>query len=86
VPKSTIESRTLRRAAEILGGRMKLAMRLQVPLLDLDRWLAAEEKVPDIYFLRAVDIVTGQSAIEPSDPVGMLPPQSGKKPGDTPPR
>ena len=76
--KSTIESRTLRRAAEILGGRMKLAMRLQVPLLELDRWLAAEEKVPDIYFLRAVDIVTGQSAIEPSDPVGMPPPAHEK--------
>ena len=80
--KSTIESRTLQRAVEILGGRLKLAKRLQAPLLELDRWLAGEERPPHIFFLRAVDVVLYQDVIEPSEPGEIRPwnAPSGSKP------
>ena len=71
--QSTIESRTLGRAAELLGGRAALARRLQVPLDTLDRWLAAEERPPNVYFLRAVDIVLYNDVIEPSSPGDVRP-------------
>ena len=71
--KSTIESRTLQRAVEILGGRLPLAKRLQAPLMELDRWLAGDEKPPHIYFLRAVDVVLYQDVIEPSEPGEIRP-------------
>ncbi len=71
--RSTIESRTLEKAAEVLGGRRELAKHLQVPLLELDKWLVGAETPPHIYFLRAVDVVLYQDSIEPSAP-GDAPP------------
>lgn len=65
---TSIESRTLGRAAELLGGRAALARRLQVPLDTLDRWLSGEERPPNVYFLRAVDVVLYNDVIEPSCP------------------
>ena len=64
--KSTIESRTLVRAAEILGGVHKLAKHLQVPIGTLQAWLEGEERAPNIYFLRAVDVVLYADVVEPS--------------------
>ena len=66
--KSTIESRTLARAAELLGGNAALAKRLRVPLDTLICWLAGDERPPNIYFLRAVDVVLYNDVIEPSNP------------------
>ena len=40
--------------------------------MELDRWLAGDDVPPNIYFLRAVDIVLQQDSIEPSVP-GDLP-------------
>ncbi len=77
--KSTLESRTLGKAAEVLGGRSRLARHLQVPLLELDKWLAGEETPPHIYFLRAVDVVLYQDSIEPSLP-GDAPPEKNAPP------
>ena len=78
--KQTIESRTLHRAAEILGGVNKLAKNLHVPLDTLEHWLAGEERVPNIYFLRAVDVVLYTDVIEPSCP-GEARPWSGASGG-----
>ncbi len=55
--RSTIESSTLQRAAQLLGGQPMLAKELQVPVMVLDRWLSGEEQPPRNYFLRAVDLV-----------------------------
>ena len=66
--KSTIESRTLQKAAEVLGGRLRLARRLQVPVIDLEKWLTGEERPPRIYFFQAVDLIVEQDAQEHSLP------------------
>jgi hypothetical protein len=63
---STIESRTLRRASEILGGPTRLARHLQVPLDTVTAWLEGVERPPNVYFLRAVDVVLYMDVIEPS--------------------
>ena len=65
-------SRTLQRAAEILGGRDKLSRELRVPVKELDRWIAEEAEPPRGVFLRAVDIVLEETpapgSSEPGDP------------------
>jgi len=68
---ASVVSRTLQRAAELLGGRAKLSKHLRVPAKDLDRWIADESEPPKGVFLRAVDIVleeTRPPESEPGDP------------------
>jgi hypothetical protein len=55
-------SRTLQRAAEILGGRDRLSRQLRVPARELDRWIAEEAEPPRGVFLRAVDIVLEETS------------------------
>ena len=50
-------SRTLRRALEILVSKERLAAVLDVPLQDLDKYLAGETSLPYQAFLTALDIV-----------------------------
>lgn len=52
-----VYARTLRRAAQIVGGVNELAVRLQVPSEDVVLWSQAQKAVPLEVFLRAVDIV-----------------------------
>jgi hypothetical protein len=54
----TVYARTLRRAAEIVGGDGELAVKLRVTPSHLALWLADAEKPPIDIFLRAVDVVT----------------------------
>lgn len=69
---ASVVSRTLQRAAEVLGGRDKLSRELRVPARDLDRWIAEEAEPPRGVFLRAVDIVLEETpapgSSEPGDP------------------
>jgi len=69
---ASVVSRTLQRAAEILGGRDKLSRQLRVPAKELDRWIADETEPPRGVFLRAVDIVLEETpapgSSEPGDP------------------
>ncbi|TAK80515.1 MAG: hypothetical protein EPO20_27335 [Betaproteobacteria bacterium] len=53
----TVYARTLRRAAEIVGGVEKLGSQLGVHSEDLVYWLQGTKAVPQEIFLRAVDIV-----------------------------
>jgi hypothetical protein len=55
--KNTASIRTLRRALETLGSEEALAAALNVPPLELVRWLSGESNAPDEVFLRALDIV-----------------------------
>jgi DNA-binding transcriptional regulator YdaS (Cro superfamily) len=50
-------ARTLRRAADIVGGEEALALRLGVIPSHLALWLKSIADVPDAVFLRAVDMV-----------------------------
>ncbi len=70
---STVYVRTLQKAAELAGGRKKLARHLRVPLADLERWLAGDEAPPAATFLRAVDLVLDETGAP-----------RGADPGDTP--
>ena len=52
-----VHVQTLRRAARIVGGELKLALRLGVTPSHLALWLAGIEAPPGDIFLRAVDLV-----------------------------
>ena len=58
----SVYSRALGRAAELLGGREKLAKVLQVPAADLDSWIADRAKPPRDIFLRVVDLILDETA------------------------
>jgi len=53
----TVWARTLRRAAELVGGELSLAARLNVRPGDLAAWLRGEAKPPAEVFLKAADII-----------------------------
>ena len=73
---SSVYSRTLQKAAELLGGRKKLARVLRIPMTDLEAWIADEAKPPLNVFLRVVDLIIDETGAAP---------ESGE-PGDPPPR
>lgn len=54
---SDVHVRTLRRAADIVGGPQQLALRIRVTPSHLALWMAGSEPPPLHIFLRAVDIV-----------------------------
>lgn len=56
--EETVQSRALKRAAEILGGKANLREHLKCSARELDTWLAAIEKPPMDVFLKAVDIIS----------------------------
>ena len=49
--------RTLERALEIVRTKARLAVVLEVPLQDLESYLAGEKPVPNQAFIAALDIV-----------------------------
>lgn len=56
--RSTIYTRTLHRACEILGGVPELAAELRVATRELLRWLEGLEAPPDGVFLAAQAIMS----------------------------
>ena len=67
VPTS-IHSRTLQKAAELLGGRARLCRHLQVPASALDEWIEGRSVPPQMIFLRAVDVILNETTPPESDP------------------
>ena len=69
---SSVYSRTLQKAVELMGSRAKLCRYLRVPTTDLDQWISDERTPPLGVFLRAVDLVIEETsppgASEPGDP------------------
>ena len=69
---SSVYSRALQKAAELVGGREKLAQMLQVPRGDIDRWIADQAKPPRATFLRIVDLILDETSpageTDPQDP------------------
>jgi hypothetical protein len=57
-----VYSRTFQKAAELLGDRKALARELQVPMADLEKWIAGSAKPPMQVFLRAIDLVLDETA------------------------
>lgn len=50
-------SRAVRKAAEMVGGRERLARVLQVPREEIEKWILGEKKPPREMFLRVVDLI-----------------------------
>jgi hypothetical protein len=64
----------LQKAADLLGGREKLAKVLRVPLAELDKWIADQSKPPRETFLRVVDLILDESAPSGSEAESHDPP------------
>lgn len=54
--RTTVYTRTLHKACEVLGGIPQLAAQLKVSVRVLERWLTGEEQPPTEVFLACVDI------------------------------
>jgi hypothetical protein len=54
---SSVYARAVRKAAELAGGNAKLARLLQVPVTEIEKWIAGEGQPPRDLFLRVVDII-----------------------------
>ena len=69
---SSIYSRALRKAAELIGGEDKLRRQLRVPAADLKKWLEDKAVPPAGIFLRVVDLIIEETPAppgsEPPDP------------------
>ena len=63
--RSSVFSRTLQRAAELIGGRDVLCKELRVSPGELQRWIADESRPPRAVFLRAVTLI-----LDATDPQG----------------
>ena len=53
----SVYCRTLRKAAELIGGQAKLCRHLRVPADELQKWLEDRAAPPIGVFLRAVDLI-----------------------------
>jgi DNA-binding transcriptional regulator YiaG len=56
-PENTVQIRTLRRAADTLGGVGELAALLNTSEDDVRRWIQGMDRPPQVAFLKALDIV-----------------------------
>jgi anti-sigma factor ChrR (cupin superfamily) len=68
---------TLVRAAEVVGGAMPLAHRLQVPMAELTRWLAGFDRPSIGTFLKAVDLLIEESGNPRRSEVNKQQPNAG---------
>jgi hypothetical protein len=59
---ASVYSRAIQKAAELLGGRDRLAKVLLVPVGDIDEWIAEKARPPRELFLRVVDILLDAGA------------------------
>jgi hypothetical protein len=67
---SSVYSRTLQKAAELIGSRQKLARHLRVPLAELEKWIAGTAVPPTGTFLKAVDVVIVETQAPDGEPSG----------------
>jgi hypothetical protein len=70
---SSVYSRTLRKAAELMGGQAKLCRHLRVPAAELQKWIDDKAVPPMGIFLRAVDVIIEETP-PPADSGGTAPP------------
>lgn len=62
---ASVYSRTLQKAADLVGGRRKLCRLLEVPEADLQKWIDDKAKPPLGVFLRAVDLLIAETPAPP---------------------
>ena len=80
----SVYSRAVRKAAELLGGREKLSRTLQVPLAEIEKWLADKGKPPREIFLRVVDLIIDDNGVPDASGPDYAPPAKDCAPGASP--
>ena len=75
---SSVYSRTLVKAAELIGGREKLCRYLHVPAADLQKWIDDKAVPPKGIFLRVVDFLISETP----PPAGTSEPDDSPAPRD----
>lgn len=73
----SVHSKTLQRAAEIVGGEQQLALRLKVTPSHLALWIQGIEQPPGDIFLQAVDLVLDNDVLSKL-PAGSRQPAEGE--------
>jgi DNA-binding transcriptional regulator YiaG len=68
----SVQSRALRKAAELTGGQKKLAERLGVSVAEIEKWTAGKAATPREIFLRVVDLIIDE--ITPAEGSGSSDP------------
>lgn len=80
-PLLTVQTRTLRRAVDILGGKDVLRAMLHVPMARLEEWLEGAAEPPMDVFLKAVDVIsTPTNAAPPSAARARVPVRQSGEP------
>ncbi len=81
---SSVYSRALQKAAELMGSHQKLSRYLQVPAADLQSWILDKGTPPVAIFLRVIDFILDETP-QPadSDPGDPPAPRDAAGPGDT---
>lgn len=73
-----VHSVALQRAAELLGGKVKLRERLRVPMSELENWLAGVVAPPLDAFLKAVDVISSHQGNPVEADTATLPPSAAR--------
>ena len=81
---ATVYSRAVCKAAELVGGREKLARALQVPLAEIEKWIADQGKPPREIFLRVVDLIIDDAGVADASGPADTPPAKDCAPGASP--
>lgn len=67
---ASVYSRTLQKAAELIGGRKPLCRHLNVPQVELQRWIDDKATPPIGVFLKAVDLLIEETPAPPGSDAG----------------
>lgn len=80
---TSIYSRALQRAAELLGGRDRLAKYLEADPSDVQKWISGEARPPQAIFLRVVDFIIDEtSPAQGEDGAGEAPSRNDCAPAE----
>jgi hypothetical protein len=79
--RKSVHVRALQRAAQLVGGRDRLAQHLKVRAVLLDAWMSGKRETPPGIFLRVVDLIE-LKANPPLAKGARLPPLTGGRKTD----
>jgi len=79
----SVYSRAVRKAAELIGGRERLSRMLQVPLEEIEKWIADKGKPPREIFLRVVDLIIDDNGVADASGPAEAPPAKDCAPGSS---
>lgn len=81
---SSIYSRALQRASELMGGRDELAKFLDVPATEVQKWISGGARPPQAIFLRVVDYIIDETSPAESDDSAEAPSRNDCSPAERP--